>query len=50
MKDKIRKFVLAQGVDDVGFTAVSDYKSPQSPKIETLFPEADKQFDLKEAL
>ena len=37
MKDKIRKFVLDQGVDDVGFAAVSDYKSPQSPKIETLF-------------
>jgi epoxyqueuosine reductase len=40
MKDKIRKFVLDQGIDDVGFAAVSDYKSPQSPPIETLFPEA----------
>ena len=40
MKDKIRKFILDQGLDDVGFAAVSDYKSPQSPKIETLFPEA----------
>jgi len=40
MKNKIRKFVLDQGVDDVGFAAVSDYKSSQSPKIETLFPTA----------
>jgi epoxyqueuosine reductase QueG len=40
MKDKIRKFVLDQGLDDVGFAAVADYKSPLSPKIETLFPEA----------
>jgi epoxyqueuosine reductase len=40
MKDKIRQFALNLGVDDVGFAAVSDYKSPQSPKIETIFPEA----------
>jgi len=40
MKDKIRKFALNLGVDDIGFAAVSDYNSPQSPKIETLFPEA----------
>ena len=40
MKNKIRKFVLEQGIDDVGFAAVLDYKSPQSPRIETLFPEA----------
>ncbi len=40
MKNKIRKFVLDQGIDDVGFAAVSDYNSPQSPKIETIFPEA----------
>jgi hypothetical protein len=39
MKDKIRKFVLDQGIDDVGFAAVSDYNSPRSPRIETLFPE-----------
>jgi epoxyqueuosine reductase QueG len=40
VKNKIRKFVLDQGVDDVGFAAVSDYNSPQSPKIETIFPKA----------
>jgi epoxyqueuosine reductase len=40
MKAKIRKFVLDQGIDDVGFAAVSDYNSPQSSRIETLFPEA----------
>ncbi len=40
MKSKIKKFVLDQGVDDVGFASVSDYNSPQSPKIETIFPEA----------
>ena len=39
MKEKIRKFILAQGLDDAGFAAVEDYKSPLSPKIETLFPE-----------
>ena len=38
MKDKIRKFVLGLGLDDVGFASVSDYRSPQSPDIETLFP------------
>jgi hypothetical protein len=27
MKNEIRKFVLDQGVDDVGFAAVPDYKS-----------------------
>ena len=40
MKEKIRKFVLDQGIDDVGFAAVSDYSSPQSPAIETIFPGA----------
>ena len=39
MKNKIRKFVLEQGIDDIGFAAVLDYKSPQYPGIETLFPE-----------
>jgi epoxyqueuosine reductase QueG len=40
MKDAIRKFVLDLGVDDVGFAAVSDYQSPRSPAIESLFPGA----------
>lgn len=40
MKAKIRDFVLAMGVDDVGFAAVTDYNSPRSPKLETIFPGA----------
>jgi len=40
MKDKIKKYVSGLDVDDVGFGAVSGYKSPLSPKIETIFPEA----------
>ena len=40
MKEKIRKFILDLGVDDVGFGAVPSYKSPLSPAIETIFPNA----------
>jgi len=40
MKNTIRDFILDLGVDDVGFAAVSEYDSPKSPKIETIFPEA----------
>ncbi|EEG78856.1 epoxyqueuosine reductase [Dethiobacter alkaliphilus] len=40
MKDKIREFVLGMGVDDVGFAKISDYNSPRSPKIESIFPKA----------
>jgi epoxyqueuosine reductase QueG len=40
MKEKIKKYALGLGVDDLGFAAIADYKSPQSPKIETIFPEA----------
>lgn len=40
MKEKIREFVLGMGVDDVGFAAVSDYQSPRSPKVESIFPKA----------
>jgi len=40
IKEKIKKYALSLGVDDLGFAAVADYKSPQSPKIETIFPEA----------
>ena len=38
LKERIKSYVLGLDVDDVGFGAVSDYKSPQSPKIETIFP------------
>ena len=40
MKEEIREYVKSLGVDDVGFTAVKDYISPNTPKIETIFPEA----------
>src|SRR5512136_2601816 len=40
MKDKIKDFVLGLGVDDVGFAAVTDYKSPRSPDLQTIFPGA----------
>lgn len=40
VKNKIREFVLSQGIDDVGFASVSDYNSPLSPGIETIFPDA----------
>jgi epoxyqueuosine reductase QueG len=39
-KEKIKKFTLDLGVEDVGFAAVSDYNSPLSPKVETIFPKA----------
>jgi len=40
MKDEIKDFVLGLGVDDVGFAAVKDYKSPRSPDVEGIFPGA----------
>lgn len=40
MKEKIRAHMKSMGVDDVGFTAVSDYVSPNTPKIESFFPKA----------
>lgn len=40
MKEKVKNYVLSLGVDDVGFGSVNDYKSPQSPGIETFFPDA----------
>src|SRR5208337_1984248 len=39
-KEKIKKYALDLGVEDVGFGAVSGYNSPLSPKIETIFPGA----------
>jgi epoxyqueuosine reductase len=39
-KEKIKKYALDLGVEDVGFGKVSDYNSPLSPKIETIFPKA----------
>jgi hypothetical protein len=40
MKEKIKEFVLEMGVDDVGIAAVKDYKSPRSPDLLSIFPEA----------
>jgi len=40
MKESIRSFILGLGVDDVGFASVGDYRSPNSPSIESLFPGA----------
>ncbi|MGA2464635.1 MAG: 4Fe-4S binding protein [Thermodesulfobacteriota bacterium] len=40
MKEKIKEFVLGIGVDDVGIAAVKDYKSPRSPDLLSIFPEA----------
>jgi epoxyqueuosine reductase QueG len=40
MKEELRSFALGLGVDDVGFAAVGDYRSPASPPIEALFPGA----------
>jgi hypothetical protein len=37
-KERIKSYAMNLGVDDIGFGAVSDYISPQSPKIETIFP------------
>jgi epoxyqueuosine reductase len=38
MKEKLRSFALSLGIDDVGFASVHDYRSPLSPRLETLFP------------
>src|SRR3990172_2962679 len=40
MREKIKKFAREMGVDDVGIAAVTDYKSPRSPDLRSIFPEA----------
>lgn len=40
MKEKIRNYIKSLGADDVGFAAISDYISPNTPKIESFFPKA----------
>jgi epoxyqueuosine reductase len=40
MKDRIRNFVGGLEIDDVGFAAASDYRSPLSPPLESIFPGA----------
>jgi len=39
-KERIKAFGLELGVDDIGIASVSNYNSPLSPKIESIFPEA----------
>lgn len=39
IKSKIKQYVMDLGVDDVGIANASDYVSPKSPKLETVFPE-----------
>lgn len=38
MKQEIRRFVLDLGVDAAGFAAASDYRSPKSTRLESIFP------------
>lgn len=38
MKEKIKEFVLGMGVDDVGFAKATDYISPRSPELVSMFP------------
>lgn len=40
MKECIRGLAMGWGIDDVGFASVCDYRSPNSPSIESLFPGA----------
>jgi epoxyqueuosine reductase QueG len=40
VKDDIRTYVLGLGVDDAGFAAAADYRSPRSPALDTIFPGA----------
>ncbi len=40
MKEKIKKYALDLGADDVGIAAVDSYKSPLSPDIYGIFPGA----------
>lgn len=38
MREEIRQFILDMGVDDVGFAAETEYDSPRSPRLESIFP------------
>ncbi len=40
MKERIRRFAAGLEIDDVGFAAASDYRSPLSPPLESIFPGA----------
>ncbi|WP_366922522.1 hypothetical protein MFMK1_002984 [Metallumcola ferriviriculae] len=40
MREKIKKYAVELGVEDVGIAAVEDYQSPQSPALESIYPGA----------
>lgn len=40
IKEKIKNYAEAMGVDDIGFASVQNYKSPNSISIKKLFPKA----------
>jgi epoxyqueuosine reductase QueG len=40
VKEQIRRYALELGLDDVGFAAASNYISPNSPPLESIFPGA----------
>lgn len=40
IKNKIRKYIMDLGVDDVGFAKVEDYHSPKSYPVDTFLPGA----------
>ncbi|MGE5450061.1 MAG: 4Fe-4S binding protein [Methanomassiliicoccales archaeon] len=40
LKNQIKQFALGLGVDDIGFASISDYQSPKSPPLESIFPGA----------
>lgn len=39
MKAEIKSFTLELGLDDVGFASASDYHSPNSPPLTSIFPQ-----------
>ena len=40
MKEKIRNYIKNLNADDVGFASLKDYLSPNTPNVESYFPEA----------
>ena len=39
MKEKIKKFALDLGIDDVGVASIKDYKSQRSSDVQSIFPD-----------
>ncbi|MCL5966372.1 MAG: epoxyqueuosine reductase [Deltaproteobacteria bacterium] len=38
VKEDIRSYAMGLGIDDAGFASAADYRSPRSPRLETIFP------------